>query len=69
MKRIQEIFAFVVVKDGHEGVLRRQTPFGTQPMIADSKERLMLFYDDALSAGQELGARVDIARFVRADEE
>jgi len=65
---VTELFAFVVVDlVGDEGVLRRVTPVGTQPMIADSLERLEAFRAEAVRMSDDLGLPFNVVRFVRAE--
>jgi hypothetical protein len=65
-KMVTEIWAYVVTDHlGIEGVLRRSTPIGTQPMIADSRERLQPFLEEAVAVALELKLKLGIARFVR----
>jgi hypothetical protein len=63
---LTELFAFVVTDpQGVEGVLRRQTPIGTQPMIADSLSRIEPLRREAIAAACELGLPLTLVRFVR----
>lgn len=70
MRTIEEIFAFIVTDHagGGEGVLRRREEFGTQPMIADSIERLQQFRPEAETGAAEMGMPLSVAKFVRARE-
>lgn len=64
--RVVELWAFVVTDaSGAEGILRRDTPFGTQPMIGDSYERAMLFRDEAVRVAAELQMRLELVYFTR----
>lgn len=66
---IAELWAWVVIDQlGNEGVLRRDTPIGTQPMIADSRDKLESFAFEAHSAAQGMKLKVYAVRFVRAEE-
>lgn len=65
---IRTLYAFVVIDGrGEEGVLRRVTPIGTQPMIADSPERLQAFRSDALAMADQMSCVLHIAKFVREE--
>ena len=64
MPRLTTLFAIVVGPGNDEGVLRRRTEFGTQPMVADSIERLRQFFPIADEVATRTGWSV--ARFVRA---
>lgn len=35
--QIEEMYAVVIKVDGVEGVVRRETPFGTQPLTTDDR--------------------------------
>jgi hypothetical protein len=67
--KIKELYAFVVTdRRGVEGVLRRVTPIGTQPMIADCLGRLDAFRADAVAEARAMELPLSVARFVRAEE-
>jgi hypothetical protein len=66
-RKVAELWAWVVVDpDGDEGVLRRVVPGGTQPMIADSRDRLEIFASEARAMANEMGMPLRAALFTRS---
>jgi hypothetical protein len=64
--KIKTLYAFIVTDPaGVEGVLRRDTPWGTQPMIGDSIDALEQFRHYATVAAADMGLPLSIARFER----
>jgi hypothetical protein len=61
---LTDIWAVLIVKDGIEGVVRRDTPLGTQPFTTSDRE---LAHGPLLKIAAELfpGATLRVARFTR----
>lgn len=72
--RVKELWAYVLVdKNGNEGVVRRETPIGTQPLIGDDFTRMLTFPIGEEAAriekeAREGGGRLKLVRFVKDKE-
>lgn len=72
--RVTELWAYVFVDAaGDEGVARRDTPIGTQPLIADDLTRAMAHLGaEAQRVDREIarpeGGRLKLVRFVKEKE-
>jgi hypothetical protein len=67
-RQVKALYAWVVTDaDGDEGVLRRSTPIGTQPLIADDVSRALLMADEARRSAAAMGLPCAIRKFVRVD--
>ena len=67
-QEVRELYAYVAVNPdgGEEGVIRRDTPIGTQPMIADSVARLLQFKEIAIGVCEQNGWRLRMVGYRRS---
>jgi hypothetical protein len=66
-RTIDALWAVITVdREGKEGIVRRDTPFGTQPLITDDHD---LATGGLLELAQAMfpGSRLRVIRFVRHD--
>ena len=63
--RVETLFAVVVSVDGREGIVRRDTPYGTQPWMTDDPALAPMI----LSAAREASGYADayLAKFERVE--
>lgn len=68
-RKIQQLYALVVTAaDGTEGILRRDTPYGTQPWITDDAALVARMLTFAVQEIEERGGaagEITIAKFRR----
>ena len=64
-RKVENLYAVVVKRRGHEGVVRRDTPSGTQPWITDD----VVLVDFILTSAIEGSGYKDayVARFQRVE--
>ena len=64
---IETLWAVIIVDhNGKEGIVRRDTPYGTQPLITDDSALITRLLELAHAAFP--GSTLRITRFVRRDE-
>jgi hypothetical protein len=70
MQKVTELFVWLALFPDRESVLRRSTPIGTQPLIADDHARAVVgpLCLEAQRAGVALGVSIKCKRFVREND-
>lgn len=67
---IDEMFAFIAIDDGGEGITGFKSPMGWMPMVGADMDRIEQFKPIAQALSNDSGKRIVIAKFsIREDLE